>query len=850
MRRYLTLVCVLCLAIPAGISFSGCSRDPGANYCNGLGYGLKITDVAGITLQPRTTGISLAFGQTRQLSSPTAITCKGTSATVTGAYQYGSTNRSLVDITPAGNLCAGTWNRNSGGGIADYTICSFPNPLPNSGGLPFNSAFVTVSADSVVSNPVQVYVHPQVTSVSLVGPTSCQSQGQVAQLDAQACYSANVNGTPTNSLLCAPSTVTDPSLFACPLPPGIATVPSCSSTIGTLTYVASLSTVATIDPITNQITAQHPGTTAITASVAGSGSSAGYFTTCPPQSISVTLANGSTSGTVNHSATQNLVTNVIDTQGNSISGLTLDYQSTDPIDISVNANGAVATSYPGEAAITAICQPPNCNPAPINEFGRFGTGLAITSNPVSLTYQGANSNYVWFAAPGQSQYVVPVQLLSGTVGSTTRLPFVPNSMIMDRLGNNLYFGSEHELMIYSTASNSVTKQDNAAPGVVLAVAPNNGQLLINDQVLGKFYIYAPTTGVAATFPGLGSAASWSPDSKTLWVSDSAALGGGHTDTLYVYNAGTGWTTYPLPCSTGPNCADPSLGAQSLVVTIPSVGAYMAGSPTVAHTWCPSGTVGNYASMSFYPQGDVVYLNPPQDTEPVQTDVLAATTDGSHILGAALINAGVKLSDIQVDIPSGACPSTTTGVPPNQVQTLEPLIIAHQVEQAQLDHLTQVAQTNGATLTAVDQVVASPASNLAFITYNATPNNVNAVLPYYKPVPGYTGTLGTVGYVTLSSCASTLSTGAANPAWPCPATDTAPIAGAFTPDDSLFFVSTAGDNLIHYISLPSLTDTQQIAPGLPACTPPSAGGKDDGCLYPGTDAVVPATAIAVKPRTTT
>ena len=831
MRRYLTLVCVLCLAIPAGISFSGCSRDPGANTCNGLGYGAKITDVAGITLQPRTTGISMAFGQTRQLSTPSAITCKGTAATVTGSYQFGSTNRNLVDISPAGNLCAGTWNRNSGGGIADYTICNFPNPLPNSGGLPYNSAFVTASADSVVSNPVQVYVHPLVTSVTLVGPTTCQSQGQVAQLDAQACYSTNVNGTPTNRLLCAPSTVTDPSLFACPLPPGVASVPSCSSTIGTLTYVASQSVVATIDPLTNLITAQHPGTTAITASVAGSGSSAGYFTTCPPQSISVTLANGSTSGTVNHSVTQNLVTNIIDTQGNSITGLTLDYQSTDPIDISVNANGAVATSYPGEAAITAICQPPNCNPVPINEFGLFGTGLAITSNPVSLTYQGVNSNYVWFSAPGQSQYVVPVQLLSGTVGSTTRLPFVPNSMVMDRLGNNLYFGSIHELMIYSTAGNTVTKQDGAAPGVVLAVAPNNGQLLINDQILGKFYIYAPLTGVVATFPGLGSAASWSPDSKTLWVSDSAALGGVHTDTLYVYNAGTGWTTYPLPCSTGPACADHSLGAQSLAVTIPSVGAYMAGSPTVAHTWCPSGTVGDYSTMSFYPQGDAVYLDPPSDTEPVQTDVLAATTDGSHILGVSLINNSVELSDIGVNIPTGACTVNTSGTPPNQVQTLEPLTIPHKVEQAQLN------QVNGPEVTKINQVVPSPASNLAFITYNASPNNFNAVLPYYMPVPGFTGTLGTVGYVTL--------TGASANSGP-----TAPVAGAFTPDDTLFFVSTAGDNMIHYISLPSLTDTQQISPGIPACIPPSAGGKDDGCQYTGTDAVVPATAIAVKPRTTT
>ena len=91
MRRFLTLVCLLCLAIPAGISISGCTRNPGANYCNGLGYGMKITDVATITLQPATTGISLAFGQTRQVSSPSAVTCKGDTANA-GTYTYGTTN--------------------------------------------------------------------------------------------------------------------------------------------------------------------------------------------------------------------------------------------------------------------------------------------------------------------------------------------------------------------------------------------------------------------------------------------------------------------------------------------------------------------------------------------------------------------------------------------------------------------------------------------------------------------------------------------------------------------------------------------------------------------------------------
>src|SRR5208282_1709302 len=135
MRRLLTLVCLLCLAIPAGISISGCTRNPGENYCNGLGFGPKITDVYSIDLEPRATGISLAFGQTQNVLSPTAKTCKGATASV-GKYTYGTTNNQLVDISPTGNICAGAWNRNSGGGIADFTICSKPAILPSTGGLP------------------------------------------------------------------------------------------------------------------------------------------------------------------------------------------------------------------------------------------------------------------------------------------------------------------------------------------------------------------------------------------------------------------------------------------------------------------------------------------------------------------------------------------------------------------------------------------------------------------------------------------------------------------------------------------------------------------------------------------
>jgi hypothetical protein len=289
--------------------------------------------------------------------------------------------------------------------------------------------------------------------------------------------------------------------------------------------------------------------------------------------------------------------------------------------------------------------------------------------------------------------------------------------------------------------------------------------------------------------------------------------------LYVYNVNTNWTSYalpssPLPVDSLPSCTtEPNLAAafplQTPAITIPSVGAYLRGLSTVAHTWCPVGTVGDPASMTYYPQSDAITT---------QTDVLAATTDGLHILGAAVTGGGVTLSDIGVTIPTTECGVTTN--PSTGVQTLlTPLSTSGTL-------LTTPPLSVSVNATAVNQVVPSPVSNLAFITY--TGSTAGAQLPYY--VPGGS-VAGTVGYVAFGGSAA--------------AEITAPLVGAFTPDDKLFFVSTAGDNMIHYIDVPTLTDKQQISPNLPACSSSSAG-----CTYSGSGTVVPATVIAVKPRSTT
>jgi hypothetical protein len=389
-------------------------------------------------------------------------------------------------------------------------------------------------------------------------------------------------------------------------------------------------------------------------------------------------------------------------------------------------------------------------------------------------------------------------------------------MVMDRNGTDLYFGSPHELMFYSTNTNTLSKQDTGAPGVVLAVSPNNAQLIINDQVRQVFYLYTIASGTSTTFGGMGTAAAWTPDAKTLYITDSAAAGAGHSDTLYVYSLNTGWTSYPLAASGGANP-----GANSVAITIPGVGAYLSGNPTVAHTWCPQTINGG---ILFYPQGDSV---------DALSDVLAATTDGEHILGAALSGGAVTLSDIGITIPTITIPTdptikTPATCPVSPSGALSPLTITHT--------LNQVA-VGGVKAKAVNQVVPAPNSTLAFITYDG--DTAGATLPYY--VTGSGGAPGTVSYVTLKGSSAI----------------TAPLTGAFTPDDTLFFVGTAGDNLVHYISIPQTvtaatppTDTQQIAPNLPSCVPVSAGGTDIGCTYPGTGSVVPVTAIAVKPRSTT
>jgi len=806
MQRFLTFVVLLFLTVPVGLSIQGCANK-NSDFCNGVGYGYVTTQPVSISLQPQTTGLSVGFGQTSQLQAPSAQNCKGTSASVS-TYTYGTTDMTIADVSPTGAVCGGTWNRNTPA-VANFTTCV---PTGKTG-----VAYMTASAAGFTSNQVAVYSHPNITSLQLVGPTNqqtgapiCLSQGQTSQLDAIAYYT---NSAGQKTLLCSPTTN------------------DCNNVIGHITYSPTSAGIVTIDQ-NGVATAQAPGSTLITGTIAQTSSNAGYFYTCPPANIALSVAStGATSASVTLNTPLSLTATVTDTNGNLINGLPLSYVSTNPGSIAVSSAGAVTAAFPSNSAITAICQPTACNPAPINEQGTLGTGVPILSNFVQIASPGKNSNYIWVSSPG-SPYFVPIDYSTGTVGNAVKLPYSPNSMVLDPTGSTLYFGSYKELMTYTAATNSLASEVPSIPGVVLAVSPTNNAVVVNDQLRGVLYLYSPSSSTATTgttttstgqgtytsFAGIGQKATFTPDGQTVYI-----VGNG---VLYIHNTFSGWsvetlpadqatpttgtcpatnTTSPIPTGTSayppnttanPNNTYNMFCSPDLAVTIPAAAVFLSGTTTSAYGECPESTVSPVINF------------PEAATVAALSDHLASTTDGKHIIGASA-NPAV-LTDLSITVPGIssteglACPTDangqTTGI------SFNPAPVINQTS------LSAYPLNN------INEVVAATNSLEAFITYGTsatTPPAGGAKLPVYKP-SSTAGNLGTLSSVTLSGGAI------------------APVAGIFSPDNTLFFAGTSGDNLLHVIDTGTLLDTKTLNPNLT-----DINGNP-----------LPPVFLAVKPRPTT
>jgi trimeric autotransporter adhesin len=780
MRRFVTLAVLLLFTIPFGISISGCSHKAPVVYCNGGDSGPVVGQVKTITLTPRIYGLSLNYAQEGTIGTPTSLDCKGSNVSVT-TYSWGTVDgngkpdMTIADVNPtSGRVCAGTWNRNTGGGIADYTTC-----IPNN---KTGTTYVVASAQGASSNPLPIYVHAVATSVVL-GPLSSDCLNDPATN----CSPAVFINSPT-------SCTVDPGTGCCTQPVAATSVPldasqSCfsqgvtgqlaarvyagtgtgtqniSCQVGHLSYSPQSPTIVSIDQ-NGVATALQPGSTTVTANVASAGSSAGFFSTCPPASISLTVPGGGTSVTVNANNTQPLTATVLDTNGNPLTGLALSFQSTTPT--TIPAGSPFTPIFPGAASLTAICQPPSCNPAPFNQIGLYGNGKPVSSNPVHVTSIGSSSTVLYIGST-QSQYIVPVDFTTGVVGNPIRLPYVPNSMVISEDGSTIYMGNSVELMTFSTLSNGLTAQDTSVNGSVLAVSPDNNTIVISDPVRQLIYLYS-RGAVTTSYGGVGTHAVFTPDSSAVYITLGTPDASGNVtpnNNLLVHSTAIGWyfTSSPQP-------------TRDIAVAVPSEGAFFAGAPTSARGYCPITTTtgtgeGATTNNIFYPDAGV---NGPA------TDRVTATNDGLHILGAQAVSGAANFTDLALGttgspgVPVGPCPSAG-----GLVFTNSPLL--------------SNAPLPGVNATAITGVSATSDSSVAFVTYTGT----GGVLPIYTTAASGAGTLSNIA---LASSAS--------------GTPTAPVAGVISSDDTTFYIGTSGDNVVHLINRRTLTDNPAniLAPTLP------------------------------------
>ena len=823
MRRFVTLVFLLLFTIPFGVSISGCSKKTATVFCNSNETGPAVGQVATISLQPKIFGVSLNFAQIGQIGAPAAVDCKGTAVTVSG-YTYatflqnGQPDMTIADVQPTtGRLCAGTWNRNTGGGIADFTTCNATNKS--------GTVYVVVNGNGVSSNPLPVFVHPVVTNVTL-GPLSTDCVNDPATNCSPAAFI-------TQTSTCA-QTTNGNGCCTVPVPPPAAAVPATgcvsqsvtsqlaarvlagdggniSCQVGHLSYAPQTASIVTIDQ-NGVATAQQPGSTVITANISNAGSSAGFFSTCPPTSISLTAPSGTsnlTNVTVNPNNVQPINAVATDANQHILTGLTLNFESTTPTTIPATSTASVTPIFPGSAAITAVCQPPSCNPSPFNQIGLFGNGKAITSNPVIVTAPGTNSTNLYIASTN-SFYLVPVDFTQPQPGNPVRLPYQPNSMVISDDGSSIYMGSSFELMTFSATANSVGAQDTTVPGTVLAVSPDGTTLVITDPIRQFVYLYSTsgsstgatsTTGTAGTttgttgttgttssagiqtqYGGVATHAVFSPDSTTVYI------------TLGDYNSSTGVTTpnnqlLVHSTFTGWYQTTSSQPTTDVAIGVPSVGAFFGGNPTTARSYCPVTTiVGGTPTTSstttnlFYPEAGV--LGP-------QTDRIATTNDGLHLLGAT-VAPNPTLTDLAIGAPASGSTAAVSGLPINACPGQTPVT-------APAHFPTSTAFTGalpGVTASAITGVFPTSDSKIAFVTYQGG----GAVVPAYTPQTTGAGTLGSIPLSTALG------------------TPIAPIVGVISADNQTFFAGTTGDNAVHLIT--KQTDgtykdtTTPIAPKLP------------------------------------
>ena len=265
----------------------------------------------------------------------TASAQNNTNANISPTFTYQSSNPGVVDISPAGFACAGTWN------APYFNICT-------PGGV--GTSEITASALGTTSPPTLVFVHPPIDTIEITvvppvnpPPPACPNQAPLPN----ACNLKFNPGLAANACLSQNQVQT---LQATALSKGV----DITASVGPFTWTQANLNVVKTTPIltsstnvaTNQVSvvAGTPGATQLIASASGVSSQPYIAETCPVQCIALELGEngtqnlGQTSFTTNKGTAETITATAVDVQGCVVPQAPLTWTSTAPAALSVGSS--------------------------------------------------------------------------------------------------------------------------------------------------------------------------------------------------------------------------------------------------------------------------------------------------------------------------------------------------------------------------------------------------------------------------------------------------------------------------------------------------------------------------------
>jgi hypothetical protein len=400
---------------------------------------------------------SLVAGEVVQLLFSATNSSGSAISNPTPTFTFNSSNTAIATVSPSGLVCGGVWD-------STFVVC---NGNDSHGSPIVGTATITASSENVTSSPIQIAVHPVVTSIVVEGPTAgaCFSVKQTFTFKAHAC-SSQVQ-PPDSTGFCAPN------------------AKDITSSVGAIGWTQSNAAVASVDA-NGVATANAPGLTGIIASVGTVTSPATNFKSCLPVSIVLHL-NGDPPGSPTEAQTLAAAgTSTIEADMTDENGVTT---NSAPVSILVN-NSLIGTlsgttltaSTPGGAGLMAACIPQTCG---------VGLNIPIYSNLFSLTVSGTSPNTTFTYATSSSQApgtatILPIDLSKSPplAGTAITLPGTPNSLVFAPNGAKAYMGTTAGLAALDTtvSPNTVTLLDPTV-GKVLAVSPDSSTLIVSNAAI-------------------------------------------------------------------------------------------------------------------------------------------------------------------------------------------------------------------------------------------------------------------------------------------------------------------------------------------------------------------------------